>query len=353
MLRYFCTASLILALASCGAGKGRIDTSPLPAIAPGTDYGKGVSAAAAGEIAGTLVIAGGANFPDTPAAEGGKKRFYDEIFTLEPGASQWRFAGSLPQPVAYGATFALDDCIIVAGGANADGSLADVCKVTLNKCTVTPMSPLPIPVEQAASARNGEKLYIAGGVTDGTASLGVYACDLADDGAWRIIAELPEPFVQPVAAATERYLYVWGGFDPTEKCAADYGYRYDLRERAWSPIAGLPDGGTAVGSTAVQQGNGTMWLVGGVNREIFNAALNMPADRNGEYLSHPAEWYRFRSCIMKFDPQSESWETVGEFPASARAGAALAVSEQSGLTILNGEEKPGIRSAENNVLKIL
>ena len=59
---------------------------PLPAIAPGTDYGLGVSALAAGEIDGTLIVAGGANFPDTPAAEGGKN------------GSTTRFSSSLRVP---------------------------------------------------------------------------------------------------------------------------------------------------------------------------------------------------------------------------------------------------------------
>lgn len=36
---------------------------------------KGVSALYAGVIDGNLLIAGGCNFPDTPAADGGKKSF--------------------------------------------------------------------------------------------------------------------------------------------------------------------------------------------------------------------------------------------------------------------------------------
>lgn len=362
----------ILAMLSlCSAGCTKVDTppqltvQPLPAIAPASDYGKGVSAAAAGEIGGTLLIAGGANFPDTPAAEGGSKRFYDEIYALAEGASEWELAGSLPHPAAYGAAFVLDDCIIMAGGANAGGTLQDVFRLSVNSCafnsetdsqdgtlaTVTPLSSLPVPVEQAGFAQNGKKLYIAGGLTNGVSSLGVYSCDMGADGEWRMMTELPEAMVQPIAAVTERFLYVWGGFDPAKKEAANYGFRFDMQERVWNRTKGLPDGGTAVGAAAVQDSDGTMWVAGGVNREIFNAALNQPAEKSAEYLSQPVEYYRFRQQIFRFDTVSERWSAVGETPAAARAGAAVVLSPTYGFTILNGEQKPGIRSAEINSIR--
>lgn len=351
-----------LAVVGCSGNtatdKQAIEVTALPAVAPAADYGKGVSALAAGEIDGTLVVAGGANFPDTPAAEGGAKCFYDDIFTLKAGADKWVAAGKLPQPVAYGAVFTTSWCIIIAGGANAEGSLADVFSLelspdeTLNDIAVsTSIPPLPMPIEQAAAARNGDKLYIAGGLSNGKPSLGVYAYNLAVGGEWNMIAGLPEPFVQPVAAATDNYIYVWGGFDPAKKIAADYGFRYDLARNEWSRIEGLPDGGTAVGSTVVQDKSGTALLAGGVNRDIFNAALNQPADKNAEYLSQLVDYYKFRREIFAFDPATETWSSVGEAPAAARAGAAL-LPTSDGIIILNGEEKPGIRSAEINQLSI-
>lgn len=354
-----------LAVVGCGGDAATdsttIDVAPLPPIAPADcAYGKGVSALAAGEIDGTLIAAGGANFADKPAAEGGAKCFYDEIYALENGAGEWTLAGSLPRPTAYGAAFTTADGVIVAGGANATGTLADVMKLTITRhalpedadgcdgiqAVVTELPPLPIPVEQAGAAQCGAKLYIAGGLTNGAPSLGVYTCDLAGDGKWRMTAELPEVLVQPIAAATERCLYVWGGFGPVTKSAADYGFRLDLESREWSRIEGLPDGGTAVGSTAVQDADGVMWVVGGVNREVFNAALNMPADKSAEYLSQPVDYYRFRREVFSFDPATEEWSSAGETPAAARAGAGVVLSPTYGLVVLDGEEKPGIRSAE-------
>ena len=335
----------------------------LPVVAPADSaYGKGVSALAAGQIDGTLIIAGGANFPDTPAAEGGAKCFYNEIYTLEEGASEgtWALAGSLPQPAAYGAAFSTADAIIIAGGANATGSLSDVLKLTITRdacphdsdgqaglqVAVTELTPLPTAVEQAGAAQYGDMLYIAGGLSYNEASPGVYACNYGVGGEWSMIAELPEPFVQPIAAATDKYLYVWGGFDPVQRVAADYGFRYDFARNEWCRIEGLPDGGTAVGASVAQDKDGTVWLAGGVNRDIFNAALNQPAEDNAEYLSHPADYYRFRRELYTFDPSTEKWSAAGQCNAAARAGAALVLCSDN-LVIINGEEKPGIRSTEN------
>ena len=358
---------LVLLCAACRpAAVMQLTAEALPAIAPQTDYGKGVSAAAAGEIDGVLLIAGGANFPGIPAAEGGSKRFYDDIFILPEGAREWSRAGLLPEASAYGAVFQLGDRIVVAGGANESGSLSGVVELTMveshcgDECcdgldgifvVVSSMPPLPVAIEQAAAAHDGRMLYIAGGLSGGVPSTGVYRCDMESPSrVWEKIAELPEPMVQPVAALFGGRLWVWGGFDPVRKEACDYGYSYCGGQ--WRRVAGLPDGGTAVGSAAVQDAEGRLWIAGGVNREIFNGALNLDAGSVAEYQSQPVEWYRFRRQMIFFDCESESWHTAGESAAAARAGAAVVLSRRHGAVILNGELKPGIRSAEVNALQI-
>lgn len=365
-LRAISASLLAFAAAGCSHPAHRLDVVPLPQIDPSSDYGKGVSALAAGDIYGTLIAAGGANFPDIPAAEGGKKRFYDEIYILAEGSDTWESFGRLPEPSAYGAVFQLEDRIIIAGGAGASGSQAGVTELRLFQggcddeyydslrgpiLTVETIGALPKPIEQAAAAHDGQRLYIAGGLSNGEPSTGVYRCDLSSDSPdWEKIAELPEPMVQPIAAVYGDRFYVWGGFDPVKKYAADYGYCWS--DGQWRRIAGLPDGGTAVGSTAVQQHDGRLWVVGGVNREVFNRALNLPPDRNAEYLSQPADYYRFRTKIMTFDPVTGQWKTAGSTPSAARAGAAVILNADRQLTIINGEEKPGIRSAEINAAEL-
>ena len=366
VLRTICASlAMSFAAAGCSLTAPRLEAVPMPPIAPDSDYGKGVSALAAGCMHGMLVAAGGANFPDTPAAQGGKKRFYDEIYMLPEGSDTWALLGRLPERTAYGAVFQLEDRIVIAGGAGPEGSQKRVTGLTLSsaecddeRCdgvkktlpALEPLAPLPKPVEQAGAAHDGSRLYVVGGLSDGEPSTAVYCCDVASaNPRWEQVAEIPEPAVQPIAAICGGRLYVWGGFDPVKRVASDRGRCLD--NGVWREVDGLPDGGTAVGTTVVQQADGRLWAVGGVNREIFNRALNLPPDKNAEYLSQPVGYYRFRPTVMTFDPAAERWTEAGTTAAAARAGAAV-VLNGGRLTIIGGEIKPGIRSAQVNAIAL-
>src|SRR5574344_1795645 len=67
-------------------------------------YEKGVSACYAGCIDGYLIMAGGCNFPDTPVAQGGKKKYYRGIYAAKISSDtilQWKRVGNLPEESAY------------------------------------------------------------------------------------------------------------------------------------------------------------------------------------------------------------------------------------------------------------
>ena len=66
---------------------------------------QGVSACYAGILGHKIILAGGCNFPDVPASQGGKKIFYHGIYMADlPSDSvfHWRKVGDLPLPMAYG-----------------------------------------------------------------------------------------------------------------------------------------------------------------------------------------------------------------------------------------------------------
>ena len=64
---------------------------PLPPAWPGTTQ-PGVAGPFAGIHGSTLIVAGGANFPDTMPWHGGKKQYHDEIyqFQLPAGTDGWQ-----------------------------------------------------------------------------------------------------------------------------------------------------------------------------------------------------------------------------------------------------------------------
>lgn len=333
--------------ASCGLTPNIVWREVAQVASGDARYDKGVSAMYAGVAGDALVIAGGANFPDTPAADGGKKAFYDNIYMYD--GSGWQCAGVMPSPAAYGVSFSCREGLVVAGGANESGALRDVymIKIVDNTAVISSCAELPHAVEQAAGAATDGRLYLFGGIADGVPSAALYVLDTESDGAqWRELSAAPEPLVQPVMAASGGRLYVWGGFDSMTKQVSGNGYCYDIQSDKWSAIASHPDGGTFTGASAVTLADGRILCAGGVDREIFTAALQMPAAQTRDYLSQPAEAYRFQRRLHIFNPTTGGWSSAGEAECAARAGASI-VAFGGGVWILGGELKPGVRTPEN------
>ena len=337
-------AVLASAFAACNTETMKpIDLKPIPDAA----YAKGVSAPFCGAIQDVLVVAGGANFPDKSLLEGGAKRVYADICAKAPHGRKWVHAGVLPDSTAYGATFAVDSALILAGG-NVCGTTTDKVyelRLSYGKAVLRTLPQLPVPMEQCGWTRDGDRLYLVGGV----GTTGVYACTIGTYK-WEKVADLPEPLVQPVAFASGGKLYVWGGFNPETLEVSDKGLVLPLvipseaKESPWEPAPSIPDGGTFVGATGATLPDGRLAVLGGVNRAIFARALhNTPEDRIPYLSKEPAE-YQFRQVVFAFDPAAESWATLGTVPACALAGPGVAVRPSGGLYVAGGELKPGVRS---------
>ena len=313
-------------------------------------YGLGVSAMYATQAAGMLMVAGGANFPDEPAAEGGRKAFYDGIY-LYDGAS-WHRAGTMPVPAAYGTACSFGDWALFAGGTGPDGALKTVWLVAPDSagCVhVEPAAELSLPVEQAASAVSDGCMYLFGGIAGGDPSNRLFVIDLSsDEPRCRELKPAPEAMVQPVMASSNGMLYVWGGFNPATGQTSSNGYIYNIATGGWlvNILPPVPDGGTFTGACAATLADGRIAVAGGVDRDIFTAALALPADSVRNYLLQPAEAYRFRRTVWIFDPATSEWTSAGESIHTARAGASL-VPYGGGICLLGGELKPGIRTPEN------
>ena len=336
---------VIVLAAACGRNG---NVAVLPEI-PDAAYSIGVSAPFCGILGDALVVAGGANFPDKSLLEGGAKRVYADIWVLSGG--EWAHAGVLPDSTAYGATFEVDGALVLAGG-NVCGVTTDkVYELTLKdgSAVLRTLPPLPEPMEQCGWTRDGDRLYLVGGV----GTTGVYSCTIGDY-VWSKRADLPEPLVQPVAFASGWNLYVWGGYNPETLEVSDKWIVIpaevpsvisgEVEKSPWREAPSVPDGGTFVGATGVTLPDGRLAVVGGVNRAIFARALhNTPEDRIPYLSKEPAE-YQFRQTVYAFDPVSGAWALLGTEPACALAGPGVAVRPDGGLYVAGGELKPGIRS---------
>lgn len=321
-------------------------------------FDKGVSACYCGVINGYLYIAGGCNFPDKPVAEGGKKRFYKAIYAAKLNAEgnrlEWKTVGQMPQPAAYGVSVTYENSLIFVGGNNETGGLTTAIRLrpTATGMQQEALPSLPHALDNMAGAVVGHILYVVGGNCEGVATQKVWSLDLKNTAkqGWKEEPSIPGiARVQPIAATLEGGLLgVWGGFAPkTDSKAAQLamnGASYNAGCGTWTALPVPTDAiGEEVftgGATAITTPQKSVVVVGGVNKDVFLAAINKLPEG---YLLHEPEWYRFNQRVLCY--RDGNWTQLLQHPSVARAGCALAYWD-GWVYVVGGELKPGIRTPE-------
>lgn len=367
----------------------------LPALKAGTTQ-QGVSAPYVGYANGALWVSGGCNFPNRPAAEGGTKKFYRDIYILSPynqANAQWVKKGEFPDAVGYGVSVSVPDGVACVGGTDGYTSCSDGLVMRLNsqnEIEFEDLPSLPVALDNMSGYYADNYIYVAGGQTDGKPSNAVFRLPYPKGEEWERIPDFPgEARLQPAVAvqktATGNSLYVLGGYAPATtssraKVHSD-GWCYDLKRERWQRVAPMIPHGTRdtlalVGAQAVSSGCAHIVCIGGVNRQIFERALNLPTDiklleaelkrqpdslkaerlkvlkaEQQAYLTHPEGWYRFQNELLIYHTITDTWVTESRSPLLARAGAGL-IQAGNEWIVVNGETKPGIRSKDVTAVKM-
>ncbi len=369
-----CWLSLLLGLVTAGCGSGSFDRGEWVRLLPvdGTEaletgYGQGVSAPFIGHLdpeQRVVVVAGGCNFPETPAAEGGAKRYYDRIYRLDTVTDRWVAAGRLPQPLAYGASISVPGGgVLCAGGTNSTGRpVSDAFRLTDKG--IRHVASMPRAVDNCAGAYLDGRCYVAGDRV-------FLVYDLATDS-WHEGPLWPggRRRLQPTVTAQAGRIWLFGGYDPADSAGIDgEGYVYDPTTEAWAVVEGPTDGDgeplLAAGGASVAWGSDSILCLGGVNTPIFEAALartkalaaepgnDSLRQAQREYMEREPAWYRFNDRVRIYNTTTGRWTCArSEAPALAGAGAVVlrrgrgSTFSRPGLLLFNGECKPGIRSPE-------
>ena len=332
---------------------------------------RAVSGHFAGIVDGQLMTWGGCNFPDVPCADGGQKVFY---------------------PKAYGASVAVPEGTVYIGGqgplpAPPLGECSNAAEIkSSNECILeikySPrgaergLLPLPKPLDNFAACYGVDRIFVAGGQTNGEPNKDVYALDWPDGKEWVKLCELPdEGRLQPCLAVQNapegKALYIFGGWTPQPPLGGDVytkGLKLNLKTLKWQEIASPPtplrgegnlaaeslpprgeDWRGAVGSCCTPCGYSHILFFGGVNYDIFLSAIQGKQD--SLYLRHEPSWYKFRSDVLAYHTITDSWMLIPGDSALARAGAALTPFE-GGWYYSGGETMPGIRSDKISRIEI-
>lgn len=332
-----------------------------PTAEPG--YSLGVSACYAGQIGDYLVVAGGCNFPEA----GKPKKYYAGVYAarIDRATLQWRLVGFLPEAAAYGATVASGDSLLFIGGNNTEHALAAVYSVRLNSTgtdvLINRLADLPATADNMAVALAGNDVFVVGGNQNGKPSNAVlrykFGANSVAQGSNTVSSvdlRIPgAPRVQPVAAAYNNRLYVWGGFyaDGEQSKVHTDGYVYDVNAKEWGALSAprSADGEemTLSGGIAWADGN-RLYATGGVNRTIFLDAISGRYEcvEKNDYLKQPIDWYRFSGNLYVFDAVAGQWlTTTFANQALARAGAQV-VPTTLGVYYIGGELKPALRTPQ-------
>ncbi len=336
---------------------------------PGID-GKpnpGVAGAFAGISHGALLVAGGANFPNGYPWQNGRKAWQSTIYALsEPGRStHWQSVGTLPRPLAYGASVVWNERLICIGGTDAEQPYAAVFSLTWQPDTrqvhTETLPDLPLALANLSAAVLGHELYVFGGESSRGSVRSLFALNLQHpESGWQTRADLPgqaRSFTALVALpqADGGSLFVLGGRQTVAGQTTIFGdaYQYQPSQNSWQRLADLP---VAVAAhEAAGLGANQVWLFGGDDgvrlrqiEALNNRIANQPnhpdlstwmTQRNDLQMNHPG----FRREIWQYRTDTKRWSVVGRMPFPAPV-TTTAVRLEKSFLLPSGEVSPGIRT---------
>lgn len=323
----------------------------------------GVSAPFAGHTPQGLLVAGGCNFPDVPAADGGKKVFYDKVYRLSlnaqrPEASTWDTLPPLPDSLAYGAMAATEQGLVCIGGRTPRGMSSETFAINAQTGLIEHLPPLPVKMAEGYAVALGNDIYVCGGDQEG-GQCGLYRLRIDAPTGWERLKDYPgTPRLQPVLATDGKVMYLMGGFyfdKDKQRCIMPEDILvYHPDTDKWRRQGRLPKRAGCrrrglVGATAVSVGE-TVYVAGGVNPDLFGLAVegHAPAD----YLRQAPQWYGFNDGLWAFHKANGRWQTVQTDDRMARAGGVITTDGQR-LYMICGETKPGIRSPQITAVDIV
>nr|WP_226692236.1 N-acetylneuraminate epimerase [Rodentibacter sp. JRC1] len=231
--------------------------------------------------------------------------------------------------------------------------LATISLTAFSTVHATQYPDLPIGIKSGAGALINDTVYVG----LGTGGNKFFSLNLKEkDAQWQEIAAFPGgDRNQPVAAAIDGKLYVFGGLQKNEKGELQLvndAYRYNPAENTWDKLPTRSPRGI-VGASAVGSQD-KIYLIGGVNEAIFNgyfqdytAAGDDKAKQKAvmdPYFDQRPQDYFFTPELFSYQPATNKWYNEGVFPFPPRAGAAFAI-KGNDLLVVNGEIKPGLRTS--------
>ena len=342
----------------------------LPSSVRGTKHA-GLAGAFCGALNNTLVLIGGANFPESMPWDGGKKKYCDEVYLLKlsdtPPFNWIEKKNKFPVSIAYGAGIVYHNKMICIGGENENGISDKVWELTLNAeedgLLIKEITRLPVPLTNLTAACIGHKLYIAGGETKDQVSSKLYSLDLhrVTDG-FTTLSDIPvavsHTLLLPSGLKSNADLYLIGGRKKnTNGVSTLYStvYRYHTKSNTWTEKAELPYTLSALVGIRIKKNQ--FLITGGDKGETFSktehylSAIQSEPDlqkkqelinlKNQLLAHHPG----FKGNLLYYDVKKDNW-TIGERFSFEVPVTTMAVLWKKTIFLPSGEIRAGVRSPQ-------
>lgn len=347
-----CVVTLVLTQAnpSLSSPQEKLVWSKLPSLPDPEGYG----ATFAGVSGGSLIVAGGTNFPKGFPWEGGTKVWYDTIYVLDRPEGQWKVAAEkLPQPLGYGVSASWNEALICAGGSDLKQHYADVFALRLvdGHIQIENLPSLPEPCANMCGCLVGSRLFVAGGTASPdstTAMKNFWSLDLSspkESMRWQVLESWPGlDRSHSVAASLDGSFILISGFrwkaGPKGEQVRIAPFQTDVYRYTptgattgtWKRLADVPRAVGAAPSPAMSRDPSKIYVIGGIDDSV---AIPAPA-------THPG----FPLDIFEYDALTDRWNIHGQMPAGTSRVTATTAVWHGRYAIVNGERAPGRRSPE-------
>lgn len=351
--------------------------SSLPASADAASQ-PGLAGAFVGIHADMLIVAGGANFPEGPAWDGGKKTFHNQVYLFDLQEHKWikNKLFHLSKPIAYGLSISTREGLICLGGENDKATSDEVFVLAWSKenreLNQRTLPSLPIPLANLSGDVLEQQLYVAG--SDPESGKKIFArLDLNKlEAGWVELAPWPgSPRTHAVGVfqnngETDCFYLFKGRFKHHSQNTTTFlsdTWMYNPKQDQWDAVASSGTGNFSLAAgTGVSIGANHIVLLGGdpgtiYNQiEITNARLELEQDasqslsldqRDSLMKHHPG----FSTAIWAYHTITNSWTKLGDIPSPAPV-TTQAVKWKNEIILPSGEIAPCVRTDKVQVLTI-
>ncbi|MDD4645383.1 MAG: hypothetical protein PHY99_05285 [Bacteroidales bacterium] len=369
---------LICMIVSCnqsGIENLSLEWKKIPAIPPknGDTVQYGLAGPVAGSLGGQMIVAGGANFPDSPPWRGGTKLYHDEIYLLKQNAGQlnWEISSmELPYNLAYPACTSISEGVVSIGGENQSGLISEVLLFTWTDghLAIKNLPGLPEGISSGGATSIESRIYLAGGLNRSGAIASFWCLDQKNlEKGWTKLPDLPLPLSHAVVVSQNDQsgpcIYVIGGRNKTGELSAFMSsvWKYQVTKGKWVKDSDIQVDGDLTelsAGTGFPAGKSSIVLIGGDKGVIFNQIerLNNDIEKAADpeirellqnekdtiLTNHPG----FSRDILVYNTISKVWKLAGETPVASPVTTSAFF--WNGMVIIpSGEIRPGVRTPDN------